>query len=72
MREYYADLHVHIGRTGAGAPVKVTASRSLTLPAVLQAAAGEKGLDLIGIVDMAVPGVLEDVRRLLDEGTLQA
>lgn len=31
MYEIFADLHVHIGRSESGKPIKITAARSLNL-----------------------------------------
>jgi hypothetical protein len=30
MYDYYVDLHIHIGRTESGKPVKISGSRDLT------------------------------------------
>jgi len=31
MNAFFADLHIHIGRTNTGKPVKITGAKSLTL-----------------------------------------
>ncbi len=72
MKEFYLDLHIHIGRTMDGQPVKITASRELTLPNILNECLTRKGIDIIGVVDCGSPGVLEDLRGLLKEGSLVA
>ncbi|ATY85164.1 TIGR00375 family protein [Kyrpidia spormannii] len=69
--EWFVDLHVHIGRTLQGRPVKMAASAAMTLPAVLEEATQRKGLDVIGIVDAACTGVLEEVQELVDSGVLR-
>lgn len=61
--EIYADLHIHVGRTQRGEPVKISASPQLTIPNIFKAAQ-RKGLDLIGIVDAAAQGVLADLQEL--------
>jgi len=66
-----ADLHVHIGATAAGRPVKISASRRLTLDAI-RAAAVEKGLDVVGVVDCHVPAVQEELAGQLAAGRLAA
>ncbi|GAW27852.1 MULTISPECIES: endonuclease Q family protein [unclassified Carboxydocella] len=71
MRSFYADLHIHLGATTAGRPVKITASRRLTLPAVLAEAAYRKGLDIVGIIDAQAPGVLADLKEMIAAGDLQ-
>ncbi|KZZ86149.1 endonuclease Q family protein [Bacillus sp. SJS] len=68
MKEFFADLHVHIGSSMSGKPVKITASRALTLSSVLTAASEEKGMDVIGIIDAHVPEVLEEADKLLKAG----
>lgn len=70
MREYFVDLHVHIGRTLCGLPVKITAAKSLTVPNILDECAGRKGIDIVGIVDASAPGVQQDLLELLNNGEL--
>jgi len=43
MRQFYADLHIHIGRTAAGKPVKITAARDLTFENIARECATRKG-----------------------------
>lgn len=64
MKTLYADLHVHLGRDGAGRPVKVSAARDMTLPRVLETARTSKGLDLVAVVDCAAPRVRRDIEVL--------
>lgn len=70
MNTYFADLHVHVGRSGDGRPVKISAAAGLTVEAVLDECHRRKGIDVVGIVDSGSPGVQADLRRLLDDGTL--
>lgn len=70
MNSYYADLHVHIGRTYKGKPVKITAARNLTLTNILTTAKFPKGLDLIGVIDCHSPEVIEELEGLLESGRL--
>lgn len=70
MKRYYVDLHVHIGRNGQGKPVKITASERLTFQAVIRECLERKGIEMVGIIDCACTGVLQDMRRLIDEGEL--
>ncbi|WP_457548407.1 hypothetical protein, partial [Bacillus altitudinis] len=35
MREFFADIHIHIGRTRTGRAVKITGARSLTIDQIL-------------------------------------
>jgi uncharacterized protein (TIGR00375 family) len=66
-----ADLHIHIGQSLDGKAVKITASRSLTLPNILHYAREVKGLSMIGIIDAHSRGVRQDFRTMLGNGQLQ-
>ena len=70
MMEVYADLHIHIGRTNKGRPVKITGSKTLTLYNILQHASNRKGLHLIGIIDCHSPEVLLELAELVEQGIL--
>lgn len=70
MKDVYADLHIHIGRTRSGKAVKITGSKSLTLQHILEAASHRKGLDLIGIIDCHSPEVIEEIEELTQSGEL--
>jgi len=71
LKEYFADLHIHIGGGSDGSPVKITASRKLNFPNILKEAAFKKGLDLIGIIDCASPVVLNDIDEMMKDGRMQ-
>ncbi|MEO3944439.1 endonuclease Q family protein [Gorillibacterium sp. CAU 1737] len=71
MREVFADLHVHIGRTEQGIPVKITGARSLTFQNIAKEASERKGMDLVGIIDCASPAVQEDIRSCLKRGEME-
>ncbi|KAF6509874.1 DNA helicase II [Geobacillus stearothermophilus] len=64
---YYADLHIHIGRTASGRPVKITGARTLTLENILHEAAEVKGIDLVGVIDSHVPEVLDELERAMEK-----
>ncbi|RST73726.1 TIGR00375 family protein [Siminovitchia acidinfaciens] len=70
MKQYFVDMHIHIGRTFTGKPVKITAAKSLTLTNILQTAKFPKGLDVIGIIDCHSPEVIMEMEQLCDEGRL--
>lgn len=70
MKTVYADLHIHIGGTTRNRPVKITASPALRFDAIIKECLEIKGMDLIGIVDCASPGVLMDIRELIKSGEL--
>lgn len=71
IEEYFADLHIHIGGGSSGQPVKITASRKLNFPNILEEAAFKKGLDIIGIIDCASPVVLKDIDEMLAKGEMR-
>jgi len=71
LKEFFADLHIHIGGGSDGSPVKITASRKLNFPNILKEAAFKKGLDIIGIIDCASPVVLKDIDKMLAEGKMK-
>lgn len=62
------DLHIHIGRTMHGDPVKITASDQLTLSNIVEEAAYRKGLQVIGVIDGQVPDVQSEVIQLIERG----
>ncbi|MCP8616774.1 endonuclease Q family protein [Salirhabdus salicampi] len=68
MTDYFVDLHIHIGGTPTGKPVKITASKNLTLTNILAEAANRKGLDMIGIIDAHVPEVQLELENLIKLG----
>ncbi|WP_036668019.1 endonuclease Q family protein [Paenibacillus sp. HW567] len=70
LSSHYCDLHVHIGRTSEGQAVKISGSRDLTFEGIAKEAAERKGIELIGIIDSHSPGVLRDIRALLDSGEM--
>lgn len=70
MAFVYGDLHIHLGRTSQDKPVKITASPQLTLENIAAVAKLQKGLHLIGLVDAACSGVLEDLTVLVATGEL--
>lgn len=68
MYEVFADLHVHIGRTESGKPVKITAARSLNFANIAKECADRKGINIVGIIDCASPYVIEDIEEFLKTG----
>ncbi len=71
MKEYSLDLHVHLGASLRGAPVKITASPRLNIKGIINGGMQRKGLDAVGIVDAASPRVLEDLDLLIKWGQLK-
>jgi uncharacterized protein (TIGR00375 family) len=70
MREYYVDLHIHIGRTRSGKAVKITGAKSLTFTNIIHHARNEKGLNMIGIIDSHSPEVIIEMEDLQSQGLL--
>ena len=68
MYEIFADLHVHIGRSENGKPIKITAARSLNFANIARECAERKGINVVGIIDCASPYVIEDIERFLATG----
>lgn len=68
MYEIFADLHVHIGRSEAGKPIKITAARSLNFANIAKECADRKGINVVGIIDCASPYVIEDIENFLKTG----
>ena len=72
MKEIFADMHIHIGRTESGRPVKITAARTLTLDEILIEASEHKGMELIGIIDCHSPEVLAEIEKGCLQGVIQS
>ncbi len=68
MYEIFADLHVHIGRSEKGKPIKITAARSLNFANIAKECADRKGINVVGIIDCASPYVIEDIEKFLKTG----
>lgn len=69
-KEFFVDLHVHIGRDSNDLPVKITASRQLTFANIAKECLNRKGIDIVGIVDCASPRVIEDIEAMLYSGEM--
>ncbi|MFD0670500.1 endonuclease Q family protein [Cohnella sp. GCM10027633] len=70
-KRIFADLHVHIGRSEGGQPVKISGSKALTFRSIAQEASERKGIGLIGIIDCQSPAVQADIRACLDNGEME-
>ena len=68
MNEIFVDLHVHIGRSENGKPIKITAARSLNFANIAKECADRKGINVVGIIDCASPYVIEDIEKFLTTG----
>lgn len=70
MKHYYVDLHIHIGRTWTGKPVKITGAKSLTFTNIIEHARHEKGLNMVGIIDSHSPEVILEMESLVSSGDI--
>lgn len=70
-RHVFGDFHIHIGRTEAGQAVKITGARNLTFTNTMIEASDNKGMDFIGIIDAASPGVQQEIADLLERGMVE-
>lgn len=68
MYEVFADLHIHIGRSESGKPIKITAAKSLNFANIAKECANRKGINICGIIDCASPYVIEDIENFLKTG----
>ena len=68
MYEVFADLHVHIGRSESGKPIKITAAKSLNFANIAKECAERKGISIVGIIDCGSPYVIEDIENFLKTG----
>lgn len=71
MKDYYVDLHVHIGRSSEGREVKKATAKNLTFENIAYESFYRKGIDVIGVVDCASPYIIEDIERLLEKGEIR-
>jgi len=71
LKNYYVDLHIHIGRTEGGRAVKITGSKDLTLKNILKTASSQKGLDMIGIIDCHSPEVIKEMEEMMNDGRME-
>lgn len=70
MNSYFVDLHIHIGRTERGEPVKISGSRDLTFYNIAKEASERKGIEVIGVIDCHSPAVQDDIMHYLDRGEM--
>ena len=68
MNEIFADLHIHIGRSENGKPIKITAARSLNFANIAKECCDRKGIEVAGIIDCGSPYVIEDIENFLKSG----
>ncbi|MGP4082108.1 endonuclease Q family protein [Pseudalkalibacillus sp. R45] len=70
MKRIFADFHIHLGSTSEGKPVKISASKNLTLSNVLHTAFQHKGIQMVGIIDCHVPAVIRELEEAVEKGEI--
>ncbi|MEI3610848.1 endonuclease Q family protein [Pseudogracilibacillus sp. SO30301A] len=65
LNKFFADMHIHIGRNMNNHPVKITASKQLTLKNILIEASRRKGIDMVGVIDCQSPLVQQEIAQLI-------
>lgn len=71
LNEYYVDLHIHIGRTEKGKPVKISGAKDLTFFNIAREASERKGIEVVGIIDCHSPPVQEEIEEYLERGEME-
>lgn len=71
LNEYYVDLHIHIGRTEKGKPVKISGAKDLTFYNIAREASERKGIEVVGVIDCHSPPVQEEIEDYLDKGEME-
>ena len=70
LSHVFCDFHIHIGRTEKGEAVKITAARNMTFANIIEECVKRKGIQLIGVVDCASPIVINDIKLLIENGSI--
>ena len=70
MLEFFADLHIHVGKSAGGRWIKIPTSPKLTVRNILTEAIERKGIHIIGIIDALSPLVLTELSQMVNTGEL--
>jgi uncharacterized protein (TIGR00375 family) len=70
LQLFYVDLHIHIGATEKGRPIKISGAKNLTFYNIAKEASERKGIDVVGIIDAHSPSVQEEIEAYLDSGEM--
>lgn len=65
LHTYFADMHIHVGNDMYNKPVKITASKTLTITNILREASRTKGIPFIGVIDCHAPAVQDELKELI-------
>src|SRR5699024_11135830 len=68
LNDYLVDLHIHVGRDIANKPVKIAASKNLTLTNMLKEASRRKALELMCVIDWHAANVQKEIQSLINIG----
>lgn len=71
MKEYFVDLHIHIGWTEAKEPIKISSSKNMTLYNILCEAQLRKGLNMVGIIDAHSLLVQREINQYIKDGLIE-
>lgn len=70
IKEYYVDMHVHIGRSSEGREIKRATASNLTFENIAYECRYRKGINVIGVVDSISPWVIQDIENLMERGEI--
>lgn len=70
IKEYYVDVHVHIGRSSGGKEIKRATASNLTFENIAYESRYRKGINVIGVVDSISPWVISDIEYLINKGEI--
>lgn len=70
IKEYYVDIHVHIGRSSGGKIIKRATANNLTFENIAHESRFRKGINIIGVVDSISPWVIQDIEDMMYRGEI--
>jgi Uncharacterized conserved protein len=70
IKEYYVDIHVHIGKSSDGHEIKRATASDLTFENIAHESRFRKGINVIGVVDSISPWIIRDIEGLMDRGEI--
>ena len=71
MKQFFVDLHVHIGRSFSGLEIKKATANNLTFENVAYESYFRKGIEIIGAVDCISPFVADSLPRSIAWNSLR-
>lgn len=70
IKEYFVDIHVHIGKSSGGRIIKRATAANLTFENIAYESRYRKGINVIGVVDSISPWVIQDIENLMEKGEI--